>query len=101
MTTGKRNSNFELLRICAMLMIVAYHIFVHCVNVQLTDGASIAWFNNGLFNKPETYKKLLVLTTVAPMGQIGNVIFITLSGYFMAIRNREMGCEPGAVGGGD
>ena len=42
MTTEKRNSNFELLRICAMLMIVAYHIFVHCVNVQLTDSASIA-----------------------------------------------------------
>ena len=33
-----RSSNMELLRICAMLMIVAYHIYTHCISCQLTDG---------------------------------------------------------------
>lgn len=37
-----RSANIELLRIVAMLMIIMYHIICHCVNVQLTDGASIA-----------------------------------------------------------
>ena len=32
-----RSSNMELLRICAMLMIVAYHIYTHCISCQLTD----------------------------------------------------------------
>ena len=31
-----RSSNMELLRICAMLMIVAYHIYTHCISCQLT-----------------------------------------------------------------
>lgn len=31
----------ELLRICAMLMIVAYHIYIHCITCQLTDLQSI------------------------------------------------------------
>lgn len=33
----KRNSNIELLRIFAMIMIIAYHIYIHCVYTQLTD----------------------------------------------------------------
>lgn len=57
-----------------MLMIIAYHIFVHCVNGQL---------NTKLFNTPYIYKKLLILVTIAPMGTIGNVIFMVISGFFM------------------
>ena len=30
----KRNSNIELLRVIAMLMIIGFHIILHCVNVQ-------------------------------------------------------------------
>ena len=56
----KRNSNFELLRIIAMLMIVIFHIVVHSVDYQLTDTSSMALMNNGLFNHPIFYKKLLL-----------------------------------------
>ena len=70
----ERNSNIELLRIFAMLMIIAYHIFIHCVNGQL---------NTKSFNTPYIYKKLLILVTIAPMGTIGNVIFMIISGFFM------------------
>ena len=42
MNTKKcRNSNMELLRICAMLMIIIFHMVRHCVNIQLTDGKQI------------------------------------------------------------
>lgn len=34
---NKRNSNIELLRIIAMLMIIAFHIEYHCINIQLAD----------------------------------------------------------------
>lgn len=84
--TKQRNSNMELLRILAMLMIVAFHIYFHCIRVQLIDLNSIALLNNGLFNTPDFYKKLLLLVTVAQWGQIGNVIFIIVSGYFMVSR---------------
>ena len=70
----ERNSNIELLRIFAMLMIIAYHISIHCVNGQL---------NTKLFNTPYIYKKLLILITIAPMGTIGNAIFMIISGFFM------------------
>lgn len=74
---SKRSSNFELLRTVAMLMIVVYHIYCHCVNGQLTDGT------NELFSQPLFYKKLLILASIAPLGKIGNAIFILISGYFM------------------
>ena len=48
----KRNSNMELLRIVAMLMIVAFHIFRHCINIQLTDANSIAALGNGWYSYP-------------------------------------------------
>lgn len=84
MTPAKtRSSNIELLRILAMFMIIIFHISDHCVKVQLTDTASMLRMNNGLFCEPVFYKKLLLLSTFAPMGKIGNVIFITISGYFI------------------
>ncbi|WP_155978777.1 hypothetical protein [Oribacterium sp. oral taxon 078] len=45
MESGKvRSSNFELLRIAAMLMIVMFHIFLHWPKAQLTDMNSIDFF---------------------------------------------------------
>lgn len=91
MTPAKtRSSNIELLRILAMFMIIIFHISDHCVKVQLTDTASMLRMNNGLFCEPVFYKKLLLLSTFAPMGKIGNVIFITISGYFMVQRETEL-----------
>ena len=45
---NKRSSNMELLRITAMLMIVVFHIYVHCINGQLTDTNSIQQMGGGM-----------------------------------------------------
>ncbi len=81
METKKRNSNLELLRIAAMLMIVCSHIFYHCINGQLTA----AW-DPELFCQPVLFKRLGILALISPAGVIGNAIFILISGYFMAPR---------------
>lgn len=81
---NKRNSNIELLRIFAMLMIIAFHIWCHCINLQLTDLQMIRERANGWFCNPVFFKRLLALVVIAPMGQVGNAIFIIISGYFMA-----------------
>ncbi len=86
----KRNSNIELLRIFAMLMIIAYHICCHCINVQLMDEESILAMQNGWFCHPIFYKKLLLLALISPMGQAGNAIFILISGYFMAQKGKNI-----------
>lgn len=70
-----RSSNFELLRVVAMFMIVIYHIVCHCIIPQLTDSASIDRMGNGLFNSPVFYKKLLILDLINPWGPISNAIF--------------------------
>ena len=85
MNTKKcRNSNMELLRICAMLMIIIFHMVRHCVNIQLTDGNSIARWGNGLFNYPAFYKKLLILVSIMPLGIIAKCNIYLISGYFMS-----------------
>lgn len=48
----KRSSNIELLRITAMIMIIAYHLFLHCIKAQLTDSESIAALGNDCFCIP-------------------------------------------------
>lgn len=82
-----RSSNMELLRICAMLMIVAYHIYTHCISCQLTDLQSMQDRGNGWFCTPDFSKRLCILALVAPWGQIGNAIFLIISGYFMASKD--------------
>ena len=77
----------ELLRICAMLMIVAYHIYIHCITCQLTDLQSIQERGNGWFCTPNFSKRLCILALIAPWGQIGNAIFLIISGYFMSSKD--------------
>ena len=79
----QRSSNFELLRIVAMFIIVLYHIYIHCISGQLTGGGT------GLFTAPHFSKKLILLSLIAPMRMIGNHIFIIISGYFMANKETE------------
>lgn len=81
---NKRSSNMELLRIAAMLIIITYHIFCHCINFQLSDWQTIVNFDNGLYCQPVFFKRLCLLAVIAPLGQVGNAIFIIISGYFMA-----------------
>lgn len=70
-----RSSNFELLRIVAMLMIIAYHIIYHCMLNQLITGE--------LFHHPMIYNKLFIMTVIRTFGPICNNVFLLISGYFM------------------
>lgn len=49
-TKNMRHSNFDLLRILAMFMIVIYHIVCHCVTVQITNPASLGRETIDVFN---------------------------------------------------
>ncbi|SFH87959.1 Acyltransferase family protein [Pseudobutyrivibrio sp. OR37] len=81
---SSRASNFELLRILAMLMIISYHIIIHCVNVQLVNTDSIERLQNGWFNQPLFFRQLLGVSLMMPFGLVGNSLFIMISGYFLA-----------------
>ena len=94
MEIKQRRSNLELLRIVAMLMIIAFHIYRHCVSGQLTDPDSMERMGNGLFSVPLFYKKLLLLTVFSSFGRAGNVVFMTLTGYFMVAKGREIRLIP-------
>lgn len=78
-----RSSNFELLRIVAMLMIIAYHIIYHCMLNQLITGE--------LFHHPMIYNKLFIMTVIRTFGPICNNVFLLISGYFMIDHVRSQG----------
>lgn len=84
--TVGRSSNFELLRIVAMLMIIIYHIVYHCVAVQLNGGDSVIKISSTLFNHPFFYKKLFLISGLMTFGLVGNAIFLIISGYFMVVK---------------
>lgn len=86
--TLARQSNIELVRIVAMLMIIAFHITCHCVRIQLLDPDSIQLLQNGLFDHPLFYAKLLILETVQTLGITGNGIFMLITGYFLISKNK-------------
>lgn len=85
-----RLTNIEILRIVAMLMIIFYHIVLHCVNVQLHGGDSIIKISSKIFNKPIFFKKLFILHGMMTWGPIGNALFMLISGYFMVNSNKEI-----------
>ena len=76
MEKTKRQSNFELLRIFAMLLIVLSHVQQHGSKPALTA-------DNGYFAQPIFYLRLLIFEFGSPLGAIGNGLFIMISGYFM------------------
>lgn len=80
---GERDSNMELLRVVAMLMIVVFHIVHHVVINQF---GTIP-----LFNYPLNYDKLFLLTIIRTFGYTSNNIFLIISGYFMANRGKITG----------
>ena len=79
---NKKDTSIELLRVFAMIM--RYHVFCHCINEQL-----ISIRPNGFYS-PDISMRLLVLVLVSPMGQMGNAIFIIISGYFMAHKGNNV-----------
>ena len=86
--TKIRNSNMELLRICAMLMIVMYHIVCHCILKQLTGADINAVVDTTLFSKPEFYKKIIIIVFSMTFGIIGNALFVLISGYFLVEKEK-------------
>ena len=70
----KRESNFELLRILAMLMIVASHYAVHGVG-----------FDNWMAG---TFVNRCLIVIFYPCGEIGVALFFMLSGYFLILKDR-------------
>ena len=78
----ERKSNFELLRIVAMLMIVACHLAVHGVQqVLFPDNAYRAWAAGTMVNR-------LFTLLFEPGGTIGVALFFMLTGYFLAGKQR-------------
>ena len=81
---NERQSNFELLRIIAMIMIVAHHLTIHCFAVQLGDKSLYALGES--FNKAIFFKKLLLPQLFMTGGKIANMIFVLRTGYFLIDR---------------
>ena len=71
----KRQSNFELIRILAMVLIIIHHIFVHCVEPLLSQ--------SDLFEGYEVYDRLMLIDFARSFGKIGNILFVMISGYFL------------------
>ena len=88
MERGKRSSNFELLRIAAMLMIIMFHMVQHVIYRQMTNWTYMTYYNNGLFNNPVVYKQLYIPAVMTPLGLVGNGLFIMISGYFTASKSK-------------
>lgn len=75
-----RKSNFELLRIFAMLIIVADHYATHGLK-ELYEGGQLQQWNLGSISDK------LFTSFLVPGGDVGVAIFFMLTGYFM-IRKR-------------
>lgn len=72
-----RKSNFELLRIFSMLIIIAYHLFIHGVvrNGYVTIESDF-WIKENVFNK-------IFSLFFFPGGEIGVGLFFMITGFFL------------------
>lgn len=86
----QRDSNLELLRIVAMVLIIMHHVIVHCVQPELESSTLIAQFNNGHFSQPGLYWQLFLAEFFNPLGKAGVAIFMLISGYFLTERGKEI-----------
>ena len=84
-----RQSNFEVLRALAMLMIIMHHIIVHAVYDQLNYIDSINLLDNPYFCKPVFYPQLWLIDIGTMFGSVADCIFIIISGYFLAEREKH------------
>ena len=68
----ERKSNFELLRIIAILFIIFHHIAVHG-----------GWADGGIFYPEHLSANVFFLQSLFPLGKIGVNLFVLISGYFL------------------
>ena len=84
-----RQSNIELLRVVAILLVIIFHLGFYTLRVQLGGGVSSVGGNANSF-----HFKLLILETTQTFGQIGNDIFnavveIIDDNYREELQNKE------------
>ncbi len=79
-----RESNFELLRIIAMVFIIVHHICVHAFYFQIQNPISDITFNCPVF-----FKKLFLIDLGFSLGKIGNGLFLLIAGYFLCSNNNN------------
>lgn len=77
-----RESNIELLRIFAMILIIIAHLTQHGIESQFSN--NILYEPGMYFNHFMFYKRLAIIQVFRILGQVGNVIFILITGYFLA-----------------
>lgn len=77
MNSKKRNSNFELLRIISMLLIVFHHSVVHGL---LIASASM---NQGTPVSNQVWLTTFTGQLVAMFGKVAVAVFVMISGYFL------------------
>ena len=83
MNTKKlRQSNFELLRVLAICIIIFCHIACHCITDQITSTGVAGGTACEYFGEQRFYPQLLLIYFILPFGAVGNTIFIMISGYF-------------------
>ncbi len=79
---NKRQTNFEMIRILAMVLIIIHHIFVHSIEPQLSQ--------SDIFEGYEVYDRLMIVDFARSFGKIGNILFVMLSGYFLIDKKIDM-----------
>lgn len=81
MDSKERLSNFELLRIISMLMIVACHLVTHGIQQRGLDEPYKVYFTMTMQNR-------VLSALFPPGGDIGVAIFFMLTGYFQVKKNQ-------------
>lgn len=79
---NKRQSNFEFLRIIAMLMIVSNHLFRHGIINANAINKYILWGEGSVANK-------IVGSLFLPGGRVGVALFFMITGYFLAFNKKD------------
>lgn len=76
----KRMSNFELLRIIAMMMIVFSHFVQYGLMRNGYQGAFEIWYSQSVISQ--------LVTSSLALGSVGNGIFFMITGYFYSQKNK-------------
>ncbi len=84
--SSQRQSNFELLRVLAIIMVIIHHITLHTIFDQLTNVESINALGNAYFCNPVFYPQLWLVDIGSIFGSIADCTFILISGFFLAER---------------
>ena len=84
MKKNERESNFELLRIFAVVLIIFHHICIHIIAKQIP---SVEYNPDGLFNNFSFYNRLFITDFGLQIGRVANALFILISGYFLCSKD--------------